>query len=146
VAVTFRHGMSGYRAWGLIRYTVSGFPDDSGKLHESEQKHTVCGYVVLNSTPDHFESLTSVIEHVLHPHPIAVFRHRQLLGLAKNPVAPDASTCRRGLAAKDLLVVPLEKRSFRPMQTETWDIQLQPVKWIVAPTVVVVGSQPRAHL
>ena len=32
------------------------------------------------------------------------------------------------------------------MQTETRDVQVRPVKWIVAPTVVVVGSQPRAHL
>jgi hypothetical protein len=54
---------------------VSGFPDDPGKLHESELKHTVCENVVLNSTPDHFESLTSVIAHVLHPNPIAPFQH-----------------------------------------------------------------------
>jgi hypothetical protein len=32
------------------------------------------------------------------------------------------------------------------MQTEARDVQPCPVKWIIAPTIVVVDSQSRTHL
>jgi hypothetical protein len=45
-----------------------------------------------------------------------------------------------------MLIVPFQKRLVRSMQCREGDLQTRSVKWVVAPPIVVVAAQTRAHL